>query len=487
MRNSTRAVWILVAVAVLACDAFAAPPDDLEALLRRLPPDCVAIAGSADASAGLAPLQPWVPMLAARAGDKLKGLTDPQFVAAAAGMLDGPAVAGLSAERTVFLLAGIDKTQPDVLTALDNLSIDHSLDGDTIVLAPDGPIGGLIRVQGGLLGYAADRELLDRILAVPDADAPSILDSPDGVALLRLDELQAASAFAFKTGWAPEILSDSATGAEALLRRGAHAVARTLRLDAPLVLRLHVGRAGTRIGFAARLPRAEPLGEAGRLFALPDACPEKGWGWMHSMADLADLHEDFLAAFDPDVAAEFREEMAEVNADLGYDFRQEFLGNLGPGWARAVLPAQDGGLSEWFWAYGVQDSGKLIRQAEALARFAAEPWEETASEGPVRRFSTRAFTIPLELAVDEHLALLAPSSDALHRALALARESEAIEPQTGIVWESHSIAPLEESTGPRMIMDARRLAERVEVELLLEGLGPQQLGAALLPVSMMLR
>ncbi len=507
MRGAKRVFWIVAAVAVLACDAFAEPNDDLGSLLRRLPPDCVVVLGSADAPAALVSLRRWAaPLLEHLVGGQANAVIV-AMLDATADFLNGPVVAGMTEDTTVYVLACTGKTQEEVLQVLAGMGLDYGVDDEEIVLGAGGADGGLLQVKGGLIGYAPDRALLDGLLVPRPPGELTLLDAPDGAALLQLDELQEASLFAFKTRWLPKVLQGPPRLDQmALVRRGANALVRHLHLDASVVLRLRIGEGDVRLAGAARLPHGPPLaevGEAGRLFVLPEACAERTWGWAPSLAPLVDHAADVLAAFDPDVAAEFREEMAELNADLGYDFQQDFLGNLGPGWVHAVFPPEDGEAEQWLYAYGVQDREKLIRCAEGLARLADESWEEGRPEGGIRRFSSRVFAIPLEVAVDEHRAFLASSPEALRRGLALARESEAIWPQPGTVWETHSIvqlrdlvvdlldaemsearraAVLQALAGARGTADIRRLPERVEFELLVEGIGPGELQRALVPV-----
>ena len=105
--------------------------------------------------------------------------------------------------------------------------------------------------------------------------------------------------------------------------------------------------------------------------------------------------------------------------------------------------------------------------------------------------------------MDEDRVLLASSPEVLRRGLELARESEAVWPQPGTAWETHSIvqlrdlaadlldaemsearraAVLQALAGARGTVDIRRLPERLELEVHVEGIGPDELQQALVPV-----
>ena len=202
-----------------------------------------------------------------------------------------------------------------------------------------------------------------------------------------------------------------------------------------------------------------------------------------ALASLVDHVENALAAFDPDVAAEFREELAELDADLGYGFQADLLGNIGPAWAFGAFPAEDGTVG-WVFSCGVRDAEELVAHAEALAGLAGEPWTEGAPQDGLRRFSTQAFTVPLELAVAEDRFAVASSEAALREALPMLRTP--MRPWPGeSQWQAEGVLELE----PNLPGDVptnirvRRDDEKLHAMAVLDGMTPNTLVEFLAPAA----
>jgi len=152
---------------------------------------------------------------------------------------------------------------------------------------------------------------------------------------------------------------------------------------------------GARLVLLNRLPADSITAAAARCGGFASAC---------------DRLRRAMRAVDRDISDEFDEELAEVNRDLGFDFEKDFLANLGREYA-FVRDAKGG----WALLFTVKDGPAFLRHAEALAKFGKEPWTR-ATLGGKAVFRTRAYTVPLVVALDGEVGILA-ASDALLTAI----------------------------------------------------------------------
>lgn len=502
MRDAKPVFWIAAALAILASQAVAAPNDKLEAMLRKLPSDCVVVAGAADAPVALAAVRRWAEPLLRTLGNPEASAALGMMLDSAAGILDGPAVVGVAEGGAFHVLVGTGTTQGEVVLFLQGLGLECRMDGDVVGVGSRFRDVAVFRIKDGVIALAPNALLLDALLSPPVPGEPTLLDLPDGAALMRPDELREASLFAFKTRWLPDLFGPTRQpDPMAFMRRLIDAVIESCHLDAPLVARLHIGEKELRLTGAAALPPTPPLGTAAVMAPLPEDSIYGSWGWLPDLNVLIGGMEAAMDVVDRDIAMEFRTEMAELDADLGYDFRQDFLANLGPDWAETLVPAAGG--PQWMIVCGLRDREQFIRCAEGLARLAGERWTEGTPEGAIRHFSTRAFTIPLELAVAEHRVFVATSTAALRRSIEAAGKPEGLRPEPGAAWEAHGLAHVPELIavlagndappergmmllllkGARIGVDVRRQGERLEYDVRLDGITPEQLDLFAGPVD----
>lgn len=443
-------ITFALAIAVVALTvptALGADMAELHELLRALPNRCAVVGGIPDVPRTIAAWKRWArPQIGALFGEEMgRVLTDLSVI------LTGPAVAGWADDGTLLLLATTKQSQAELAKALaPHLDVNEE--------------GGIIRVSVPFLPewFCVVRQ--GRIIAsnvrpfpgMPAADQ-SILATPDGEALLKAETIRDASLFVFKRPGLPrglDVLSDPAgrNRTAALQRRLLAASGLQSWMDAPSLTSLQLGertitlKSTTLAAMAAGpvVPGSRP--RAGKPFtSLSAACPICVRGAGVDFASLVDTLASAMARFDPDVAAEFREEMAELNRDLGYDFQRDLLRMVGPDWACGILPPDGGGEVEWVFACGLTDAGKFTRYAARLAEISNEPWSEKAPQNGGRRFATRAFTIPLEIGVTTDALLIAPSAQALGRTLNLLKTGPAVETRAPItdaaarVWEIRAV------------------------------------------------
>jgi hypothetical protein len=116
-----------------------------------------------------------------------------------------------------------------------------------------------------------------------------------------------------------------------------------------------------------------------------------------------------MTAVDPDISAEYDEELGEVNKELGFDFEKDFLANIGQEWSFAMFPE-----GRWALSFTVKDMDAFKRHAARLAGFGKEPWEATKL-GEREVFKTKAYTIPLVVACQGDLSVITSSEDLLEQ------------------------------------------------------------------------
>jgi hypothetical protein len=216
-------------------------------------------------------------------------------------------------------------------------------------------------------------------------------------------------------------------------------------------------------------------------------------------------------AFDPDVGAEFREEMAELNRDLGYDFERDFLALLGGQCAFGVSPGAGEGPG-WVFACGLAEREKFIARAARLAEISKEPWAEKDAYKGARRFTTRLLSLPLELAVGQDGLLVGSSGSLMQAVLDRATDptrslgGPALPTGPGVTWamrlklDSAAIAALllpmpglhafrQRWLGAPAAADVTivslRTADTAELEVRIGGLTPETLRDWLAPLALL--
>lgn len=502
MNTMKRLSVAAVVLAIAASAVLAAADVKLDDLLGALPNKCMIVWGSPDVPAAVAAVRRWSePVLAVSADPKAKAEID-KAVAAIRKTLTGPAVgAWLGGDEIVFL-AATTGTQADIVNALrpyTNVRQEHDL-----VVWP----GCYCAVRDGRIVCSNKADTVRQFLGSGPDTAQSVLGTPDGAALLTRREVRDASFFVFKRPGLPKELDPlagmrGAGPAMALQRRLADALAADLWWSAPGVVSLDLGKRAITVKAIALSPlddpparppaRANPLRYAAHIRAV---CPLCLWGSGAGFASAVDGLGIRMERFDPDVAAEFREEMAELNRDLGYDFQRGFLGTLGSDWAVGVLPSGKRKEAEWVFACALKDSDKFIRNAARLAEISKEPWSEARKLDGVRLFNTRAFTVPLAIAVSGDSLLIAPSAHGRETIINLLKKASPRPDAPGTshapdaVWEIHAVARwlgiaqlLQDEKGvprefreawsrlpqeARFVLNARRAAQELRIELRLE-------------------
>ncbi len=496
----------IVVTAIVALTALGAQEPELQDLLDRLPAGCVVVAGSADVPSSFNALSRWVdPVVRALADESAIGILEavgrelPVY-------LIGPAVVGIREDQSWVFLAQTEMAPAGIVRMLEGLGIGAQVGEGIIAFHPECGPSGFVAVREGCIFASDKEETLRELLAPPAPGKPPIRRDPDAAALLGRREAREASFFLYTAAGLLESLLEKAVGEDirmAALRRVAAALLRECHLDSPSLACLHIGEQSVRLTGTIRLPGGVPLAERTLLPPeLPEEWPYRLWGSGADFASRMDRVEALMEALDPDVAAEFREEMAELNADLGYDFQRDLLGNLGPWWVDVVLPARNGEDPEQVFACGLRRSDQFIRCAEGLARLAQEPWEEVEPLGGLRCFSTLMFTEPLELAVGEDRLLVARSAPALRTMHEGIGEAKVTSRETRHVWAVQGIATLrrigelllEEEESPalrlsllkvpseaRALLRVGRFPNALRLEIEVEGITPQELSDSLMP------
>jgi len=120
------------------------------------------------------------------------------------------------------------------------------------------------------------------------------------------------------------------------------------------------------LGDFLNFPNEEPR----QLDRLPDGCQVVQW-MPATGKGLVGRMEKLFGELDPDIAREFREELAEFCRELGVDIGKDFLENLGS----SVVGASFGGEAApaaWY-LQSVADEARFQACAEAMARFNETP------------------------------------------------------------------------------------------------------------------
>ena len=504
----------MVILALAGRAAMAAEETELRDLLGTLSKNCALVWGSADVPKAVAGLRRWTDpvvgeSLSAEQQAMLNWVTE-----TLKSVFSGPVVAGgnVDASITIVFVGTTKSTQAELLERL-NQRLSAKEQGGVIKFGAPLVPWGYLAVRHGRIYGSSTLKTLRRLLASQPGKSKSILAMPDAVALLARREVQDAAFFVFKPAGvlrlgarAPQRPRPDTAARERL----SAAVSTLLPVEGPSLATLHLGersialkdvtlrprRNGTRLKRTVRVPRSAMWPH------LAAACPVHVWTRGTGFASGLKALERFLTAFDRDMGAEFREEMAELNRDLGYGFERDLLGSLGPQWLLGFLDVEPTVKPAWVFACGLRDRDKLIKCAARLAKLAEEPWTEEKPYQGARRFRTRAFEMPLAIGVTDDALVMASSSHAFHRAidLILKRAQGVVpvgEPETaGPRWAVRAAAKWgalarllpagrEEDAfrgfwsklprESRLVFECRSFPDRMWAEIRIEGFGPEEI------------
>jgi len=494
--------WIAVVRAV----GLGAEPVVLRDLLGALPKNCQVVCGIPDVRRTVAAVRRWAnPIVTEVVPGPILGMFN-WGLDLPVKVVTGPAVAAWH-EKALLVVAGTGLSQAQVTELLAQHVGGHENQGLIAFGAPNRPYG-FCAVRGGRIFGSNRRQALHRFLESPPDANGSILAVPDAAALLNTDEVAESSFFMLKPagvlGTAPtRKRTRGARYSRAFQRRVLAAVNCLCPVEAPSVACLHLGEHSVVLKAITRMP---PLNVGVPAAAGPSllagACPILFRGWGTEFASAPDRLAMAMNAFDPDVETEFREEMAELDRDLGYDFQRDLLATLGAEWEFGVILPEDDPQPTGVFTCALRDRDKFIRCAARLAQVSKEPWSEKEVHKGARRFATRAFTVPLEVAVTENRLMVASSAQAVQAALDLARKES---PRSGsttkadasaVTWAVQGRARLAVlahvlPTDPKaaaflfalsrspdtaqVVLELRRPPDTLSLEVRLEGLSPEDL------------
>jgi len=452
MKRCRACAALLLATATVTANVLTAQEQELEALLDRLPADCELVVGTGDAAGAAEGVLRWARPLIGRlaVGDRVTEVLD-AWTGASRG-LSGPAVAGWLENGTWVFLARTAGSQHQWAAILSE-HFTLNVEADVMAVGGGASPSVFCAVRGGYIVASTNMEALDKLLAGARTTAPSLVQRLEALGLLRWQDLPGAALFVFSASHATERVVEVPQRLHpmmAFVPRLQRALIKQFGVEAlgAGLTTLRLGEDAIRLEVVAALSGgdAEGLGRApsAQLLHLPQECCLMLRGTGADFPSLTDRLERFMEAFDPDVAEEYRQDLSELNRDLGYDFRSHFLGSLGSRWAAGLLPPDHEGAANWIFACELRDPDGFLQCARQLARLTQEPWQQKPSVGAARRFSTRAFTVPLELALAaENLLLVAPSMPALRRSLEVTgvdgakRKKPPAAGRSGRSWQFH--------------------------------------------------
>lgn len=200
-----------------------------------------------------------------------------------------------------------------------------------------------------------------------------------------------------------------------LWRRFSAALGFDAAIAQPVFINIGLGANELTASLSASLPPATPARGFAQA-ALRPLPPLRGLQVTVSGFRPAEML-DFIAGaedrFDPDAGQEFREELTELNRDLGFDFRKDLLAHLGD-WGLSVGPS-DEGRPVWSAVARLDSAAQFLAAAQRLAEFVEAGWAEGPEYGDARRFTTSAFTASLSLAVRPEWFVMASSPEEAQR------------------------------------------------------------------------
>ena len=480
----------------------------LNDLFAEIPNRCSVVWGIGDVPATVAELRRWSEPTIAGILDETQREMVNWTLETAGTLISGPAAGGVFGNGDWLFAARTARSKAEIAERL-NQHLDAKEENDLIKIgAPNNPWF-FCAVRGGRIVGSNKMEVLDEYLSSPVEPGEYALGTSE-------ESLPRASVVALKRAGVIPVLEPSETGragshGQAFMRRLYEALGMSDALAAPGLLRLSLLNDSLVLRGSVSIPALEPKSanepagqRPGLVASVLGVYPIALYASGAPFAPMVDEMERGMNRFDPDVAAEFREEMRELNGDLGYDFQKDFLALLGPEWAVGVVPPktpEEG--AQWFFACGISDRERFVNSAARLAEISEEPWTEIEPHGAVRLFRTRAFTVPVEIAVAEDAFLMASSEPALESALRVkaadslhpARAEDARwEVRLAAAWSSITqLFPNEGEWGrvwaewSKLSFNAacvvRRLPDAISVELRLEGIDPEQIRAFFDPFS----
>jgi len=264
---------------------------------------------------------------------------------------------------------------------------------------------------------------------------------------------------------------------------------------APAALFLRVEEEGLRADVLAALPKAAGVRRA--TITLPPGMD----GFRLAVAGFnpAQVIEGIGRAqtrFDPDAGREFAEELTELNRDLGFDLAQDLLARLGD-WTFSISPKEEG-TPDWAVTARLDAREAFLARAQRLAEFAETGWAEAPERADARRFTSRAFNMPLFLAARSDHVVLASSPEVEERLIAWTPSAGAPQPPEDALWRIEAQLDLDRlgplaiqclpfkrlppwlgafPPGSRAILSVRRTETALVARAQLTGLSPRQLAA----------
>ncbi len=468
MRNA--AILVLAGVCALIGRTATAQETDVLDLLQRMPGDAEIVIGSPDVPGATDAAWRWV-------GAALENLPRderapieamPQMIKSVCG---GAAVVGFRTDDDESVVALVVPAQDRAAMMETLLQFGRQVEENLIAFGPEHRDGLFCSVRPDLLVFAMGR---GATAAYPADPENGLLAAPGANGILERVDMRNADLLVLKrsgdlAAWrklaqppAREVRGRG-PGMAAIQRR----LMRAFKLDAlqsqAQFVTVDFRDDGIVIGGGAAdengaVMAASPA--APRLDKAFAAWPERLLVSGISFADLFDFVEAAETRFDPDVGDEFREEMAELDRDLGLSFRNDFLASLGNDWAVLIREDDAGGRKPAVWCE-VGDKSKVLAGARAMAELGEAPWEEAEGEQDETVVKTAAFGRPFTMVIRENGLALAGSAE-IARA-ALAAEMPAVYRRVAGERSIRYAAPLGSLRAPLETMRPAQAAEMLEL------------------------
>jgi len=423
-RRSLLMAMILLVVATCAH----AQDTDLKRTLGMLPNTCSLVIGCADTQKTVGAIKKWGEPVASKVlpepmKDMLLWAMD-----SIGTTINGSAVFGLLDEKGAFVFILESELAPNEIAKIFNEHLDVASVGEFVVFGPPRRPWLYCTVRKGYIIASNSRETLNRFLGEPVEPERSILVTEDGAKFLLREDVANASLFAFKRpgligGFDPFGTRGRARTAAAIGERMLAATHIGWLVQSPSLACLTVNDAAVSLKTTvllpeeASLPEKRGVAQSSAALNLSSAWPLRISGRHNGFSSLMDALERAMERFDPDVAAEYREEMGELDRDLGYDFRKDFMDVLGGRWELGIRPSAAGGEVDWTLVCELLDRDRFVASAAKLAEISSEPWSEAPSQSGALWFKSRAFTLPLEIGVTKAHVVVGSSSRPVQEAL----------------------------------------------------------------------
>jgi prepilin-type processing-associated H-X9-DG protein len=345
----------------------------------------------------------------------------------------GSLVIATGLEKPPLLLAWSTASQAEIMRRIQALGIRVEEREGVLKLALAGHPDASAVVRDGRIVASAEEAALRKYLAAPPDAAHSLLSLPGMGQFMETEEFFSATLFqcSAQSDVALESVIPDApfhfygvplmTPVKGALQRRFLAA---VGFDAtkPSAVYCKVTDQEIRLGciFVKSLEakrEAEPAADLSRLpLSLGKSAPAFACGWQApSFAAFVDNLAGSMDRFDPDVGAEFRDKMGELDRDLGYSFQNDLLGLLGPDWM--WVAAADPLKAPQVFICSLKDREAFIVRAAKLAAISQAPWERLPDLAGAQRFRTKILVHPVELALRENALLISSSEAFLEKAL----------------------------------------------------------------------